>query len=360
MSNQMRFVCRCLHVKDWPETHQSLWKKIVENMDIFGPLLLASFYRETTIVDRRKGYGVWISWLIYRGLLDPNRPPSAYVTRENVSAYYQELSATKASITVFSRLLELYCVIKCMHPDGDWQWLLRAVNKSRRIMKPKKNKRKRLQPANKIRALGFTLMQNAKIKPDLSLYKRAIIFRDGLIIALLIHRPLRLKNFSAMILDRSLVKEKNKWTIFYMSDETKQKRDFEADFPQDLYLALEEYLKIYRPYLLSLSKNNHGTLDQKALNSLWISNEGKTLNPGALSVAVKKRTKIAFGVDMSPHLFRDASVTTLMRQSPESTLLAKSILGHASIEMTNKYYNNANMIAASTRYANLIEEIDIH
>lgn len=359
MTNVANFICRCLRIEDWPEPHRRLWQEIIQNEDIFSDQLLFRANREITITDRRKGYGVWISWLIYMGLIDPNGLPYVYVTRENVRAYYEELRATKASITVFNRLLDLYCVIKRMYPDHDWKWLLRAVNKSHRIMKPKKIKRNRLQSANKIRALGFSLMHSAKFKPDLNLYKRAIIYRDGLIIALLIYRPLRLKNFSEMILDKSLIKEKSNWAIFYMSEDTKHKRNIEANFPQDLLSALEEYLTIYRPYLLSLSKNNHGETDPNAHKSLWISNEGKQLSSGALCVAVKKRTKAAFGKDMSPHLFRDASVTTLMRDSPRSALLTKSILGHASLEMTNKHYNNAQMIAASKRYAALIEEIDI-
>ena len=73
--------------------------------------------------------------------------------------------------------------------------------------------------------------------------------------------------------------------------------------------------------------------------------------------AIKKRTRTAFGQDLTPHLFRDASVTTLVRDAPASAQLTKGILGHSTIETTNKHYNQAKMVDASRRHTNLMEQL---
>ena len=136
-------------------------------------------------------------------------------------------------------------------------------------------------------------------------------------------------------------------------DEMKGKRPFEADFPPALLAPLNFFLDVYRPYLLTLG--SEGLPD--AAGRLWISNEGRPMDDQSIRNAIKKRTRQAFGRDLTPHLFRDASVTSLIRDAPSSARLAKSILSHQTLEMTNKFYNQAQMVETSRRHAQLIEQL---
>jgi integrase/recombinase XerC len=179
------------------------------------------------------------------------------------------------------------------------------------------------------------------------------MFRDGLMIAVLIHRPLRLSNFASIDVGGRLQIYDKSAMLFFPAEEMKGKRDFEAHFPPTYVPALKTYLEIYRPYLLSLKHED--TPDHVA--GLWVSNEGKQLADLSLRNAIKKHTKREFGRDLTPHLFRDSSVTTLVRDAPESARITRPILGHSTIQTTNKYYNQAVMIDASRRHSHLMESL---
>jgi hypothetical protein len=320
--------------------------------DLFEQPKPANRWSSQSIQKMIAGYGVWTSWNDFCGHLYPDCSPASLVTRENVELYVAALSGICSSYTIFCRVQELYDAIRVMAPDHDWSWLLVAVNNLRSWARPARNKLQRLKPANAIEELGFDLMRRADTQPDASLFKRALLFRDGLAIALLIRRPLRIGNFSAMKTGIHIVGNAPCRHIVFAAHEMKGKRRFEVDFPANLELALSRYLGTYRPYLLLLRRRCPA-----ANPALWISNVGNAIDKDAFSKRIAKRTREAFGVDLTPHLFRDASVTTLVRDAPASALLTKSIMGHASIEITNKHYNQAKMVESAVRHSNLIDAL---
>ena len=76
--------------------------------------------------------------------------------------------------------------------DIDWTWLGRIEAALRARATPSRNKRARLKPAGELEALGRRLMAKAEAILNAPL-KRAVGYRDGLMIALLARRPLRLR-----------------------------------------------------------------------------------------------------------------------------------------------------------------------
>ena len=77
----------------------------------------------------------------------------------------------------------------------------------------------------------------------------------------------------------------------------------------------------------------------------------------SISNMIKRRTVKAFGVDLCPHLFRDCAVTSMVRDAPASARLTRDLLGHASLDVANKHYNQALMVDASRRYTTTIESL---
>jgi integrase len=187
------------------------------------------------------------------------------------------------------------------------------------------------------------------------------MYRDGLAIALLIRRPLRIATFAGIRLGVHLVGD-HLTGMALPAEAMKSKRPFGAAFPASLLAPLQRYLDAYRPYLLSRAGYVSGELGggptaYAVETALWISSEGRPVDPGAFSKSIARRTRVAFGRSLTPHLFRDASVTTLVRDAPASALLTKSILGHASIDTTNDHYNQAQMIESSRRYAEIVASL---
>lgn len=346
------FSPHCLKLAAWPALHQAAWHLAFAEAGLFEQPKPAARWRPASIHKTRAGYGVYLSWLDYRGYLVA-AAPGTLVTRELVRAYIDELRPIAAPNTLFCRIQELHDAIRVMAPDQDWGWLLNAVKSLRSTATPVRNKLPRLQPASHIEALGLALMREAEDNPDLSRFKQALMYRDGLILAILIRRPLRLKNVCGMELGSSLILGEQAASLVFSRDQMKGKRPFEAEVPVHLLDALRTYIEVYRPYLMSLGPDP----SQPATSGLWISSEGRPMAEGSLRNAVKKRTAKAFGRDLSPHLFRDCSVTTLVRDAPASARLTRAILSHTSLETTNRHYNQARMVETSRRHTDLVEQL---
>jgi integrase/recombinase XerD len=117
-------------------------------------------------------------------------------------------------------------------------------------------------------------------------------------------------------------------------------------FPTNLLPHLKRYIEHFRPILLTTSTKAHN----EPIDALWVSRDGTALTQGPLRVAIYKRTEQEFGVRIPPHWFRDAAVTTLIRDKPESAKLTGAILGHTDHTIVQKHYNQSQMIHASRRH----------
>jgi hypothetical protein len=59
---------------------------------------------------------------------------------------------------------------------------------------------------------------------------------------------------------------------------------------------------------------------------------------------------------VNPHLFRHCAATTIAIVQPGQVGVARDLLGHASINTTNAYYNRARSIEASRLHASIVAE----
>ena len=197
-----------------------------------------------------RGYRYWLSWLAEKGLCDPNLGPAARVTRERVENYVAELKPTRSPYTVLCRVQNLYDALRAMAPEADWSWLLEIYRTLSAGVRPVRDKLARLRSIDELVALGECLMVKAEETVGLSEVRRAVLFRDGLMIALLSYRPIRRKNFAGMRLSRHLRKVGANWHILLAADETKTRVSYQAIFPSTLTSKLERYLNVHRPVLL--------------------------------------------------------------------------------------------------------------
>ena len=241
-----------------------------------------------------------------------------------------------------------YEMAKILDGGRNWRWIRRIEARVRARHVPARRKRDRMVGAADLLALGYRLMTEAPaLSTDL---RRAMQFRDGLIIALLAARPLRLKNLTGLSLEHSLVRRGEGWWIDIPAAETKTREPIEMPWPEALNAALATYLGEYRPFLGRL--RNRWT--RPAGNALWISTHGSPLCQTAVYETITGRTESAFGRPINPHLFRDCAATTIAIADPQHVRIAAKVLGHRSLATTGRHYNQAQTIDAARRYQDFL------
>jgi integrase len=272
------------------------------------------------------------------------------VTPTRLVGYVAALRArSNAPTTILSRLNMLDLFLRTVDPGGDRGLLRRLLVRLRAESEDagRRDKRGRLQPSHDLLALGRHLMQEAEARTgDLPPCRRAVLYRNGLAIALLAARPLRLKNLAALELGRHLLRAGGGWRLVIPGAETKTGRPLELPFPEVLVPALERYVEVHRPVLAAQRGRAHGA----AGVALWLSAAGGPLSAGTLAFHVTERTRAAFGRPVSPHLFRDCAATSLALEDPTHVRIAAQVLGHAAFSTTEKHYNLARGQEAATAW----------
>ena len=339
---------RCLKIDEWPEADRVAWMKAIRKdyvLDDPGP---ASHWSPATLHKNRRGYGRWLTFLLDQNLVIPSQHPADRVTKEAVRGYLVLLeSQGLAPYTVVARIDELRTVIAAMEPDRDWQWLTDLVTRLRRRARSVTNKRSRLAPSKDLFGLGLALMEEARITENRKPVPRAVRFRDGLMIALLAARPLRVSNLVSIRLGQQLIRQGSGWTLVFEPHEMKNRRPFEIPFPRELDTALDSYLQTWRPILLQDHEIDH----------LWITQYGRPMNSKAAYARVTKVTMRTLGKSLNPHLFRDCAATSVALEDPEHVQIIASLLGHSSLSTAERYYNQARTLEAGRAYQGTIQNI---
>jgi integrase/recombinase XerD len=194
--------------------------------------------------------------------------------------------------------------------------------------------------------LGIDLM--AEAENESTGLRRFKAYRDGLMIALLASRPLRLRNLTGLILNRTLVQRRALWWIQIPAAETKTKEPIELPWPEVLAPHLETYLADYRAAIAAL----RGT--STASDALWLSMHSSPMTDNAIYIRIVARTRAGLGQPVNPHLFRDCAATSVAIEDPAHVGIASRLLGHRTRSTTERYYNQASSIEASRLMQNYL------
>jgi integrase/recombinase XerD len=339
---------RCKGLGEWPEPDRVLWQAALVPGDLLddgGSRAGRSEYSNRNAVN---GYGRWLSWLDRQGLLETTEAPADRIIPTRVNAYIADLEEHNATQTLLNRLQELQAVAVVMDPDRDWSWLNRMYSRVLVRHRPARLKRPRLVPSQELFELGTDLM--ARAEEENTACARALAYRDGLIIALLAARPLRLRNLVGLVLDHTLVTRGRQWWIEFPASEIKTKEPIELPWPEPLVPALEIYLVRHRDVLAGFRRESARLVG----GALWISKTGSPMCREAIYGRITARTRDAFGRSINPHLFRDAATTTVAIDDPRHVGIAAPLLGHRSAATTEKYYNQASSVEACRSLQNFL------
>jgi integrase len=339
---------------EWPSKDRSAWLRIVGAGDFFDPSSRASRWTRVTKRNMVQAVGTWISWLQWKGLLDLEASALALVTRTRVRAYVAELRRQLALRSIYNHVFRLHTMMELACPGRDWTWLRTAHARMRNRLLPRRFESSRTRPSGDLLRLGIRLMSandhGTRSEPIL----QSVRYRDGLMIALFAARPLRLTNFAALHVGKSLVRSGDGWHFVFRGDETKSRRPLHLTIPPELAPFLERYLGHHRPLLLDCVNRRGRKRSVRPTGELWISTRGTALAPTSISDAVSRRTKRILGVRMCPYLYRHCAATSVAEEMPESMHVAASLLGHMTLRHVERHYNLAPPASAIRRYHEVI------
>lgn len=331
---------------DWPVADQDLWLAVVAEGDILDGQGPGANWALATVNNTRKAYGYWLHWLATMGLLSHHVDhPLDRITPERIKSYIVDMEEDAAPLTRFVYILDLLRFAEAASPGRDWPWFRRIKNRLWARAIPSRDKTSKIRSSGDLFELGLSLMNEASgITCRYNPFQAEVQYRNGLMIAILAARPVRLKNLTAIIIGRHLIRIDDVYWLVFVSDEVKNRRHIEVPVPIVLTPYIDDYLAHHRPRLLNGNDSDR----------LWISRFGSDLTCNSLRREIKLHTEEAFGKAITPHLFRDCAATSIAIHDPEHVWITTNILGHNTLATSQKYYDQSRMLEAGRHYQSTI------
>jgi integrase/recombinase XerD len=309
--------------------------------DVFDGWGPAAHWAATTRYTVMAAYGRYLAFLAASEPSALTEHPVKRLTGDRLSSYLGHLAQTAGTVGRHMFFAKLRDALRVMFPGNVPQHLSRLVGRLESEYRPR-SKAERIVTSTRLAALGTKLMEEpigaqGKIT-------NVVAYRDGLMIALLALRPLRLRTFSLMRVSTHLQRVGEEWRMVFEGPESKSGRPFETTVPQNLVPSLKHYLREVRSRFTGAERHD----------GLWASTKGRPLTRNAIARIITERTRRAFGQPVNPHLFRHCAATTIAILQPSRIGVARDLLGHSSMATTNAYYNKARSIDASRLYAGVV------
>ena len=213
--------------------------------------------------------------------------------------------------------------------------------------KPVRQKQARILHPDRLLSGALAYLDGVPDGEYRNMFCRAGKYRDGLIVALLACRPIRLENITEMALGDQLFQDGDRWQCRFEADEMKDKRALAFSFPPNLVPYLETYIDIYRSNLLKGGDSC----------DLWISIRGQRMSEQSVYWNTCRLTEELYDQRINPHLFRDCAASALATEDPEHILAIARILGHASIDTTMRHYNQSQMVVAVDFFHQVVNDL---
>jgi site-specific recombinase XerD len=158
---------------------------------------------------------------------------------------------------------------------------------------------------------------------------RSVGVRNGLLIALLALHPIRIKNFASLRIEGTFVNIEGRWWLRIPADDTKSNLVDQRQVPEFMTDIVDSYVSTHHKVL------SRGNAEQR---SLWISSTtGRQMTVKNLGTLISKLTRETIGVDVSPHLFRTAAVSTAAVYGGKYPHLGSALMGHRDSRVTENY-----------------------
>lgn len=338
---------RILPLETWPAADRKMWAYLTRQASPFddpGPL---THLAEATRGMSRVAYGKWLSWIAQTDPAALDLPPDTRSAPERFLGWLRSNAhltpATQHSYAA-NALRTLYSAFPGQDWSGHWQAVKSLERAKRRFVGHRKDGR--------ILDSGVVLQRALKLAEDSGserhALRRALQQRNGCLLAFLALIPLRRRALTGLRLGQSFLRTDGGFWVEIPAELSKNTTQWSTQVPDCLIPVLNRYLEDTRLWLLARS--------DMSTDLLWITKDGKPLTDTALSTLIRHQTRSLFGIELSPHLFRDMAATTLARHSPADARLIRPLLAHASHQTAERHYNHAKGIEVGRSLAEVIRE----
>ena len=320
----------------WPDEDRCGWTQFLQERGGEGDNRRQPFWKDSTLRGIQASYGRWLAWLAQTHAPELALAPGDRLRPNIVQDYFDELRPRLANISISTALIHIEAVTRILSTGYDGKWLRPIVGRLRRDQPSTRGKLDRIVPIQQLFHLGLDLMANARTFDQVRPHQGMLEFRDGLAVALLAARPLRLANFLALKTGESLRFRGKKLWICFEASETKNCRTLELPFPTEIRPQYEQYLRVVRPYLAL----GNGMRGDRTEGRLWVSEVGRPLSRNALYTIVMKRTLQGLGKPLNPHLFRDCLATSIATERSDLIWTIPHMLGHWNSVTSETFYTH--------------------
>jgi integrase len=334
-----------LPFSEWPAEDRSLWNSAFEPGDAFDQRP-ADRLSKATIVGLRTAYARFLGFLTSN---DPERlrlSPEDRPERQSIKMFVEHLRQSCRDTSIASLLHKLRLALGLICPRTDWSWLKVIAKRIDAAAVPRSLRNPGLTSAD-LYEVGIRLMakaENSEVLTRRVSKEEALIYRDGLIIALLAVVPLRRRTLTALSIDQHLVKIGEYWLLDIPAADTKTRRALDFPLPEDLSRQISLYIARFRSRIPG-AENHDG---------LWPSTRGRPMDSGSIYDAVRRRTTEALGFAVNLHRFRLAAGNLWSIADPANVRGVKDLLGQTSFGTTEKHYIGAQSRLAGRALAKVL------
>lgn len=352
---------RSLPLKDWPKADRLAWEAACQPARRLVRSGTASHLAPVTQADLAKRYGLYLDFLDRTGWLDLDAEAGAQVTPGAIASFVAELQSRVSSVTVSRSIYKVRRAAELIAPHLGFAWLAEIGKDLTLLERPKEDFARDVTPERLVEA-ALTLLREAEADIDGRLLKRALLARNGLMVALLALCPIRLRNFASLEIGRSFLRQQGGWWI--VLDDTKSGRPDHRPVPTFLTGFIESYLDVYRPVLCQHSTcGSDQDLDpenqyaKEATSTLWLGRRGSPLTYNAVERLITYTTRMTLGVPVNPHRFRAAAATSAALLAPQSPHLGSALLQHFDSRVTQEHYVRASSLSVAGDFTALIADL---
>jgi hypothetical protein len=347
MRERVEAARRCFALGEWPSEDRRIWET-ARDPKRWGRVVRrspAAGLDPTAIEKYEEGYGRYLGYLAYRGLLAPDEKPQHRVTETRLADFIDlMLDNGNSGHTIYGRVSELVGALRILDPHGDHGWILRPGGVALRGRLDMTPRHLTVHHPRTLFRWGIRLMEAALTLAGPR--RRQVMLRDGLMIALFAARAMRLRSQAALCLESSVRKVDGRWWVILSASDVKTGRPIEYPAPISLQPWIERYLATERAELLA----------GKESDAFWIGWDGKPLGRRGIEKRIYWRSAKEFGRDgaFGPHRFRYCVASTAPVEDPEMPVAGAAILG-ITAKVYREHYDRGQREVAARRFVKALE-----
>ncbi len=337
-----------LSVAQWPAPIRKRWLEATTEGDVLFDGGAASHWRAKTRHTNAQAFGQFIRFMQEHSLLESEDLCPDCLKEPALRHFVDQLRNRVAPASALSLLRRTSAVLRLLYPELDRSLLKLAITRLDHTAKANGKALSVLPSPDELLLVGLDLMGSWQDRAVHDRRINAADYRNGLIIAFLALRPIRLGNLAQMQIGRHIDLATQPVRVAFEDFEVKGRKMLAFDWPKELEEQLGFYLSDIRPMLV-----HH----PRVLRAMWPSLHNRPMNESGIYTAIAKATRSRLGYKVTPHIFRDSAATFISELVPERAHLAAGVLQHASFKTTRAHYIRGQQHNAVCRYRDLIDRI---